>query len=86
MPTQRAGFGVTTINGIVYAVGGTTYILGNVYKVATLETYDPVQDTWTTRTPLSAPRADLAAATADGLLYAIGGASPAGGTVAAYQP
>src|SRR4029077_10805469 len=49
MPTPRLALGAGVINGIIYAVGGTTErgfeSTGNA--LATVEAYDPVADKWT---------------------------------------
>jgi N-acetylneuraminic acid mutarotase len=88
MPTPRAGLGVSALNGIIYAVGGSSNTLGTISAVATVESYDPSTDTWTTQAPLPATRADLATTVSGGLLYAAGGVSTGSpvATVTAYQP
>src|SRR6266702_1078918 len=89
MSTARGGLGVTAVKGILYAVGGYSYSIGNVYDVATVESYDPSTNSWAGKAPLPAPRGSLAATTIDGLVFAVGGGAPYGPIVAAvtaYQP
>ena len=38
--------GVAVVNGLLYAVGGHNT---NIGSLGTLEAYDPVSDTWTTK-------------------------------------
>jgi len=71
MPTARWGLGVATVNGIIYAVGGTG--TDNVQGLNAVEAYDPASDTWTTRAPLPDPTWGLAVAGGDGVVYAVGG-------------
>ena len=85
MTVVRDGLGAATVSDLIYAIGGNTS--GGV-AVDAVERYDPVANTWTTRTPLPAPRRYLAAAALNGIVYAIGGET-SGGTVAtveAYDP
>jgi N-acetylneuraminic acid mutarotase len=54
-----------------------------------VEEYDPATNSWSTVAPLGTARRVLAAATAEGLVYAIGGTSSAGrfeSVVEAYDP
>ncbi len=101
MPTPRSDLGIGVVNGVLYAVGGRNPDpTGTTLVVGTVEAYDPVTDTWTARAAMPTPRADLAVAVVDGILYAIGGAgeptpcdsepwrlcSHMLGTVEAYDP
>src|SRR5262245_12687488 len=63
--TLRTRFGVATINGRVYAVGG----IGG----AGVDEYDPAADTWTHRALLLTPRSYLGVAAINGKIYATGG-------------
>ena len=75
-PVPRGYPGVAAIAGRLYAMGGdaeTTGFYSNPDIVATTEVYDPVTDAWSSSTPLSGPRHAMAACTANGLLYVIGG-------------
>ena len=54
----------------------------------TMEAYDPVTDTWTTKPTMPTARTSLAVGVVDDILYAVGGANPIIGlnTVEAYNP
>jgi N-acetylneuraminic acid mutarotase/pimeloyl-ACP methyl ester carboxylesterase len=88
MPTARISLGVTTTNGIVYAVGGG----GASGPLAAVEAYDPGTDTWTTKASMPTGRIGLGVDTVEGILYAVGGLTSASGvvtylpTVEAYNP
>ncbi len=77
MPTAREIPGVAAINGIIYAIGGNAYCGCPTVSAATgvVEAYDPITDTWTTKAPMPTPRAGLAIAAVNGVLYAVGGYS-----------
>ncbi|MCW4009439.1 MAG: hypothetical protein NWF05_02310 [Candidatus Bathyarchaeota archaeon] len=69
MPTARAGLGVATVNGNIFAIGGYN---GSGY-LSLNEMYDPVTNTWTTKAPLSpANKTAFAAASLNGKIYAFG--------------
>jgi len=51
-----------------------------------VEAYDPSTDTWSPAASLSTPNAELAAAAANGKIYAIGGIGGNGQTVDVYDP
>lgn len=91
MRTGRAGLAVGVINGILYAVGGNAPNgVGGSPALSTVEAYDPVTNSWTTKAPMPTPREGLAVAVVNGTLYAIGGnVGPFGAalnTVEAYNP
>ncbi len=52
---------------------GNVYAVGGGGGLATNEEYDPVANTWTTKTPMPTARTDFAAAAVNGKVYAIGG-------------
>ena len=64
IPTPRAFFSTSVVNGIIYAFGGFNSIgtpsLGNV------EAYDPVEDEWTIKNDMPNPRAGMTTCTVDG--------------------
>lgn len=80
MLVVRHGFGLASLNGLIYAVGGA---LGggdpsspqNQRRLANVESYDPASNTWTTRLPMPTKREGLAVAVVNGVMYAIGGDS-----------
>jgi N-acetylneuraminic acid mutarotase len=79
MPTARAGLGVETVNGKIYAIGGTT--AGGQYPpdvsgggfVGTNEEYDTATDTWTTKASMPTPRDYFAITACQNKIYCIGG-------------
>jgi hypothetical protein len=75
---------MAAINGILYAVGG---IGDGIPYVGTLEAYDPLADTWTTRKSMPSPRNYLGVAATNGAFYAVGGNNGGVlGTVEVYHP
>jgi N-acetylneuraminic acid mutarotase len=83
MPTTRAGIGATSVNNIIYVIGGSDGL--NV--VGIVEAYDPSTNTWQTKAPMPTPRVELGVATVNGKIYAIGGTNGiALNTVEEYDP
>jgi RNA polymerase sigma factor (sigma-70 family) len=71
MPTSRAFFATSVVDGIIYAIGGWTGL--NVGRfLSTVEAYDPATDTWTRKADMPTRR-EPCAVTVDGKIYAIGG-------------
>ncbi len=88
MLTPRGGHAVGVVNGIVYAVGGST-----TGPSAAVEAYDPSTNTWKAAAPMPTPRVGPAVGVVNGILYAVGGSccNPGHGsqtlnTVEAYDP
>ena len=79
MPTARSGLAATTLDGHVYAMGGT-YAIAQIFGIGAVgvdavEAYDPATDTWATRASLPIPRVyPNGAATIDRHIYLPGGA------------
>jgi len=84
MPTSRALFGTAVYQGKIYCIGG--YNGANVfygpesydwkteyYDVGASEVYDPVMDTWETKTSMLTPRFSAATNIVNGKIYVIGG-------------
>eukprot|EP01051_Picozoa_sp_SAG22_P002855 SAG22_NODE_131_length_18561_cov_10.941387_11_plen_434_part_00 len=69
MPTTRSYLGLTTADGILYAVGGRNN--GNILNDN--EAYDVAAGTWSTLAPMPTARSNLGLTAADGILYAVGG-------------
>jgi len=96
MPTSRYRFAVGVINGKLYAIGGTIKIALSPNSwtfpdTNVVEEYDPVTNTWATKSPMPTARNSLAAAVINGKIYLIGGhiSSPYGrftGIVEEYDP
>eukprot|EP01051_Picozoa_sp_SAG22_P011042 SAG22_NODE_1033_length_5921_cov_9.527482_5_plen_644_part_00 len=70
MPTARGYLGLTSSDGIVYAVGGLDS--GSGY-VATAEAYDTATREWATLAPMPTARYALGLTSSDGIVYAVGG-------------
>ncbi|SEH65188.1 Serine/threonine protein kinase [Mycolicibacterium rutilum] len=75
IPTPRQLLGGASDGELVYAVGGSD----GAADLATVETYDPAADKWTTLSELPGRRSDFGIAVADGRLVVAGGV--AGGQV-----
>ncbi len=74
LPTPRAYFAACTDSGKIYAIGGIVYDPNNPNTyLRTVEEYDPVTDTWTTKYPMPTERSDFAACADSGKIYVIGG-------------
>jgi N-acetylneuraminic acid mutarotase len=72
------------VNGILYAIGGIAPGSSGIAPTGTLQAYDPVANTWTTKTPMPTVRLGFAVGVVNGILYTVGG--DAAGTVEAYDP
>lgn len=73
MHTSRYNAAAGVIDGKLYVVGGVVSPLGEDYATATLEVYDPVTDTWTTKAPMPTSRWSPAAGVINGKMYVAGG-------------
>lgn len=83
LPTGRWGAHAVVIDGLIYTVGGAIRDSSNTeIYYGTVEVYDPVQNTWTTKSPMPSVivqgqtmsgREGMAVAVVNGLIYAIGG-------------
>jgi N-acetylneuraminic acid mutarotase len=81
MHQERRALCAASANGKVYAIGGTTETyfsftdsrdtIGGI--VGTNEEYDPLNNTWTTKTPMPNPRVLFAAAVYQNKIYCLGG-------------
>lgn len=71
IPTPRQMAGAASDDNLVYVLGGTN----GTSDLATVETYDPASDTWTSLPELPGRRSDLGVAYADGRLVVVGGMS-----------
>jgi N-acetylneuraminic acid mutarotase len=75
MPEDQIGAGGQAIGGKLYVVGGFEVL--NAVPRLILQVYNPATNTWTEKAHLlSPPRGFLSAASANGVLYAIGGLNP----------
>jgi hypothetical protein len=80
MPTPRYLFAVAVANQLFYVVGGHKGSGGNVpttteyaTPVDVVEAYDPIRNTWTTKTHLPGNRNFVGLGSVKGILYAVGG-------------
>jgi len=71
MPTARESFGLSAVNGKIYAIGGQNQSCTN--SLSTVDEYDPATDTWLQKAPMSMPRGALSTSVVSGKIYAIGG-------------
>ncbi len=69
IPTPRQMLGAASDDKLVYVLGGSD----GTSDLATVETYDPATDTWTTLPELPGRRSDLGVAYVDGRLVVLGG-------------
>ena len=81
LPTARSGLAATAVNGIIYAIGGDNAIAAsasaNVFNpLTTVEAYDPIGNTWTTKAPMPTARERFAIAAVNGVIYVFGGLVP----------
>jgi N-acetylneuraminic acid mutarotase len=79
MPTARFDVaGAVAAGGLLsqrfYVMGGVATPASS-FELTTVESYNPLSDTWTTGPRLRTPRRGLGAATAGGTIYALGGAN-----------
>jgi N-acetylneuraminic acid mutarotase len=77
MPNKRMKHTAATVNGKIYVIGG---VLNNESgpRITTglVEAYDPVTDSWETKTSMPTPRSDPKIAVVDGKIYVLGGWYP----------
>lgn len=74
MTTARFASVTGVINGIIYVAGGAYQDAPNHYHyLNTLEAYDPIANTWTTKTSLPGNRAYASGGVINGKLYITGG-------------
>jgi N-acetylneuraminic acid mutarotase len=102
MQQARSGLGVATVNGKIYAIGGSNAsgfapsiggfaVLGNRDiggHLGTNEEYDPETDTWTYKASMPTPRIVFATAVYQNKIYCIGGKTSDGytGVNEVYDP
>lgn len=77
MRTPRAGLKTATVNGIIYAIGGSGFRpnTGTNLIRPTVEAYDPGTNSWTVKQLLPEPLQPTGATTIKGKIYVAGGLS-----------
>jgi N-acetylneuraminic acid mutarotase len=82
MPTARQGLSTSVVNGKIYAIGGGASPSAGygtaVDTFSTVEEYDPVTDTWTTKSPMPTSRGWHSANVVDEKIYIFGGSQDYG--------
>jgi N-acetylneuraminic acid mutarotase len=79
MPTPRAGFAIAVYKNKIYCIGGgpgNDWTVGFEEVTRMNEVYDPLTDTWETKTPMPTAREFLCANVVNGKIYLIGGSKP----------
>ena len=90
MARARAFHAVASAGGLVYAMGGCGVGNGLVEACTEVEAFDVAQNAWSPVANMTSARKAFAAASANGKIYAMGGASPPNGygckSVEVYDP
>jgi N-acetylneuraminic acid mutarotase len=73
MPTARVLLSSGVVDGKVYVVGGLSRPSLSASALDVVEEYDPLQNTWRTRSPMPTARGALGVAVLDDQVYAIAG-------------
>jgi N-acetylneuraminic acid mutarotase len=75
MPTPRADLCASYVNDKMYLIGGKRYSSISPFfnETSINEVYDPVNDSWSTGTPIPIPVQGYASAVVDGKIYFMGG-------------
>ena len=74
MPTSRAGAAAAVLDGRLYVFGGEGNGADITGVFSETESYDPVEDRWTTHPQMPTPRHGTGAAAVGGAIYVPGGA------------
>jgi N-acetylneuraminic acid mutarotase len=77
MPTPRCGLAVVSVNGVIYAIGGS--------NSSTVEAYDASTDHWTTKASMHTARERFGAAVLNGTIYAAGGSNTTNSLLASSE-
>ena len=73
LPEKLCGTIACAVNSKIYIIGGSTSILGTGYVVDDVYEYNPVSDSWTSKSKIPTPVAFASAGVVDGKIYVIGG-------------
>jgi N-acetylneuraminic acid mutarotase len=83
MPSTRINAGVAAVNGILYVIGGAKD--QTLQGLPTVDAYDPIKDTWTTKAPLPTPRYGAGIGVINGSIYVIGGSQKVDSYTGAFE-
>jgi len=75
IPTQRYRLRATTVNDKIFAIGGIRLHGPLNVRSEANEEYDPIMDTWVSRTPMPTPRAYFGIVVYQNRIYCIGGST-----------
>ena len=76
MPTPRTDLAIAVYQNKIYVIGGHRLVPSGYEVFGTNEVYDPLTDTWETKTSMPTNRSMLRANVVDGKIYLIGGGYP----------
>ena len=76
MPTPRTDLAIAVYQNKIYVIGGHRLVVGGYEVFGTNEVYDPLTDTWETKTSMPTNRSGLCANVVNGKIYLIGGGYP----------
>lgn len=92
IPTSRTSFGLVACGDLIYAIGGVTGYNANGLAASTgvNEAYDPVSNTWSTKSSMPTNRSEVQVSSLNGKIYVMGGrtagASSTVNTTEVYDP
>ncbi|HLN89076.1 MAG TPA: kelch repeat-containing protein, partial [Candidatus Binatia bacterium] len=75
MPTPRTDLSANVVEDKIYLIGGKKYSNTSPFSMDTTvnEVYDPTNDSWTTKTPITTAVHGYASTVANGKIYVLGG-------------
>ena len=88
MPTPRESVCANVVNGKIYLIGGSKPFNPNIpsFVPNVNEVYDPVSDSWTTKTPPPTKVSSYASAVVDDKIYVISGSGESETLTQIYDP
>jgi N-acetylneuraminic acid mutarotase len=76
LPTPCNHMGGEAVNGKIYVIGGRlsgAFIIGLPGNINLVQAYDPVTDSWVTKSPMPTARSGLNTASLNGIIFVAGG-------------
>ena len=70
---SRWGLTACTLNGKIYAIGGSNAVTMPINSLQTVQEYDPIANTWINKSDMPTARAHLSSALVNDKIYLIGG-------------